>query len=226
VQAQTEQKQLRIIDCGLADYKQILDLQLKLCEQRRTGQISDTVLIVEHYPVITLGAHKTANRLCVSHEQIRTKGIDIVEIRRGGGATAHNPGQVVIYPILNLFELRLGVREYIARLEQIGKSTLEQIGVISESRNGLPGLWVGGKKIASIGVHVREGVTSHGIAININNDLSIFDLFIPCGLDGVKMTSVFNETGQRHPMIEVKQKLYPLLIKSLSNEYDECKTWL
>lgn len=221
MQAQTKQKQLRIIDCGLADYKQILDLQLKLCEQRRTGQIPDTVLLVEHKPVITLGAHKTANVLCASEEQIKTKGIDIVEIRRGGGITAHNPGQAVFYPILNIFELRLRITEYIDRLEQTGKSFLEGIGVKSESRNGFPGLWVGEKKIASIGVRVSRGITSHGMAININNDLSIFDLFVPCGLEDVKMTSVLNETGKTYPMDEVKQKIQSLLIKSFSNENDE-----
>ena len=203
----TKKIPLEIIDCGLADYRKTLNLQIELQEQRRSNQISDTVLIVEHLPVITFGAHKTANRLTVDEEVIKSKGIDIVQTRRGGGITAHNPGQIVFYPILNLFKLRLGITEYIGRLEQIGRTILEQIGVQSEGKKGYPGLWVGEKKIASIGVRVSRSITCHGMAININNDLSIFDLFVPCGLEGVKMTSAFEETGKEFPMADVKHKL-------------------
>ncbi len=218
--AQTEQKQLRIIDCGLADYKQILDLQTNLCEQRRTEQIPDTILIVEHDPVITLGARKTSNILCANEEQIKKKGIAIFEIRRGGGITAHNPGQIVFYPILNLFELKLSITEYISILQQTGIRLLEYTGVKSEVKKGFPGLWVGEKKIASIGVRVSRGISSHGMAININNDLSIFDLFIPCGLDGVKMTSVYKETGKTFPVNELKHRLHFLLIENFLREHN------
>ena len=219
MQPLTEQ-QIRIIDCGLADYKQILDMQLNLCEQRRSCQIPNTFLIVEHYPVITLGAHKTANMLCTSKENIKNKGIGIFEIRRGGGITAHNPGQIVFYPILNLFEMKISITEYISKLQQTGKGLLEHLSVKSESKKGFPGLWVREKKIASIGVRVSRGITSHGMAININNDLSIFGLFIPCGLDGVKMTSVLKETGKTYSMNEVKQKLHSLLVENFSREHD------
>ncbi len=215
----TEQ-QLRIIDCGLADYKQILDLQTKLGEQRRAAQIPDTILVVEHNPVITLGARKTSNMLCASKEEIEKKAIGIFEIRRGGGTTAHNPGQIVFYPILNLFELKLSIAEYVSRLQQTGISLLEYTGVRSEIKKGFPGLWVGEKKIASIGVRVSRGITSHGMAININNDLSIFDLFIPCGLNGVKMTSAKKETGEIYPMNELKQRLHFLLIENFLREHN------
>lgn len=218
--ASTKKTSLQIINCGLADYKEILDLQSKLVEQRRSGQIPDTIIIVEHYPVITSGARKTANIFCANKEQIATQGIEVVRIRRGGGITAHNPGQVVFYPILNLFEMHLKITDYIAMLEKTGKRLLEQFCIISESRNGFPGLWVSGKKIASIGVRVSRGITSHGMAININNDLSIFDLFIPCGLDGIKMTSVLNQSGETYPMNEVKQKLHPILIENFSREHN------
>jgi lipoate-protein ligase B len=211
VPAITKNIPLQIIDCGLADYKEILGLQLKLQEQRRSGQIRDTVLIVEHLPVITLGARKPANRFTANEAMIKTKNIDIIQTRRGGGITAHNPGQLVFYPILNLFKLHLGITEYIGRLEQIGRTLLAQTGVKSESRKGYPGLWVGEKKIASIGVRVSKGITCHGMAININNDLSIFDLFVPCGLSGVKITSVSNETSTEYPIASVKQKLSQIL---------------
>jgi lipoate-protein ligase B len=212
----TVNTKLQIIDCGLAEYKSILELQKKLQEQRCSSRIPDTILIVEHPPVITLGARKTANRFVVNQEQIKNKNIDIVETRRGGGATAHNPGQIVFYPILNLFELHLGITEYIGRLEKTGRTLLEQIDVKCETRKGYPGLWVGENKIASIGVRVSKGITSHGMAININNDLSIFDLFVPCGLDGIKITSVLEKTGIEHPMTDVKQKLSKILKENFS----------
>jgi lipoate-protein ligase B len=217
-----ESRTLCIVDCGLADYRNILQQQLQLWEQRRQNKIPDTVLIVEHPPVITLGARQSANKLLVVPEQLLQKGIDLVDIRRGGGATAHNPGQLVFYPILNLQHLGLGINEYIRELETIGIELLEQLGVCSTRRKGYPGLWLGNnsqskivnrqfRKVASIGVRVSKGVTYHGMAINIQNDLSIFDLIVPCGLDGIEMTSVLKETGKQYPMEQVKKNLSELL---------------
>ena len=207
---------LRIIDCGLADYREVLQLQHQLRQQRQEREISNTVLIVEHQPIITLGARQSANKLLVSTEDLATMHIDVVDIRRGGGTTAHNPGQLVFYPILNLQQLNLGISEYIRVLESIGAELLEQFGVHAERQKGYPGLWVGAKKIASIGVRVSKSVTYHGMAINIQNDLSIFKFIKPCGLDSVEMTSVFKETGKRHSMSRVKEKLSQLLIRHFS----------
>jgi lipoate-protein ligase B len=207
---------LSIRDCGLAEYRRVLELQGQLQEQRRDGGIGDTVLIVEHPVVITLGARKTANRLLVTSEELARRGIDVVEIRRGGGATAHNPGQLVFYPIVHLQELRLGVNEYVRTLEAIGIELLGGLGVESARRKGFPGLWVGRRKIASIGVRVSRFVTCHGMAINIQNDLSIFSFMVPCGLDGVVMTSAQKETGKMYNMEEVKKRLAALLTRHLS----------
>jgi len=207
---------LHIIDCGLANYREALQLQHQLREKRRRGEISNTVLIVEHSPVITLGARQSANKLLASKEDLAQKHIDVVDIRRGGGTTAHNPGQLVFYLILNLQELGLGISEYIRELESIGAELLEQLGVHAERRKDFPGLWVGAKKIASIGVRVSKFVTYHGMAINIQNDLSIFDFITPCGLDNVEMTSVLQETGKRHSMSQVKERLSQLLIRHFS----------
>ncbi len=204
---------LAIRDCGLADYREVLALQEQLQEQRRAGQIGDTVLIVEHRAVITLGARKSANKLLVRPEELARRKIDLVEIRRGGGATAHNPGQVVFYPILHLQELRLDINQYVRTLETIGIDLLAGLGVESGRRKGFPGLWVGERKIASIGVRVSRFVTCHGMAVNIQNDLSIFDFMVPCGLDGVEMTSVRKETGDVHDMEQIKRQLSGLLIR-------------
>jgi lipoic acid synthetase len=210
---------IRILDCGLEEFHKTLELQHKLVEQRRQNQIGDTVLVVEHKPVITLGARTNANKLLVDKTELTKQGIDVVDIRRGGGTTAHNPGQIVFYPVLNLQELRLGINEYIRSLEQIGIELLKQLGVESSRRKGLPGLWVGEKKIASIGVRVSRQITHHGMAINISNDLSIFDNIIPCGLENVKMTSVLNETGTKHSMQDVKNHLSRILVQHLSLDF-------
>jgi lipoyl(octanoyl) transferase len=213
-----EKKSLHIIDCGLSEYRKILDLQIQLQEQRQNNKISDTVLIVEHPSVITLGARREANRLLLSESLITARGIEIVRTRRGGGVTAHNPGQLVFYPIIHLRNFGLGVSEYIRKLEDVGIKMLRLLNVSSERKKGLPGLWFKEKKIASIGVKVSRSVTCHGMAININNDLSIFDLFVPCGIDGVQITSVQKETGKQYLMTDVKKQLCKLLTKHFSNE--------
>ena len=206
---------LRIIDCGLADYRLVLARQHELTEKRRLNEIPDTILVLEHKPVITLGARRSANKLLADRSELERRNIDIVNIRRGGGTTAHNPGQLVFYPIVDLQQLSLGISEYVRTLEAIGIDLLEKLGVHSTQRKGLAGLWVGKKKIASVGVRVSKFITHHGMAINIRNDLTIFEMLIPCGLEGVEMTSVLKETGKRHSMTNAKKILSELLTKHL-----------
>jgi lipoate-protein ligase B len=196
--------QLVIRDCGIVGYGQILSLQQELLAARQADAIANTILLVEHPPVITLGARKTENKLLADEPTLRDKGIELVTIGRGGGTTAHNPGQLVIYPIVKLKSLKLDVTEFVRRLEQVGLELLDSLGVIAHRQKGLPGLWVGRDKIASVGVQIKKWVTMHGIAINIQNDLSIFDWIVPCGLDGVKMTSAAVQTGKTYAMAEVK----------------------
>ncbi len=218
---------LRICDCGLSDYRKVLDLQHSLREQRLASRIPNTVIITEHRPVITLGARQSANKLRVERKILAQKQIDVVDIRRGGGTTAHNPGQLVFYPIMNLAELALGISEYIRGLEAIGAQLLRRFGLTGQTKKGLPGLWVGEKKIASIGVRVSKHITYHGMAINIKNDLGIFDYIIPCGLDDIEMTSLLKETGGDFPMNEVKKALTELLTNHFSTgellEHEICR---
>ena len=213
---ETGKSPLEIRDCGIGEYRQILLLQHELTEKRRRNEIPNTILIVEHPAVITLGARQSFNKLLVGREELEKKQIDVVEIRRGGGTTAHNPGQVVLYPIMHLQNLRLGISEYIRKLEAIGAELLEGLGVDGTARKGLPGLWIGERKIASIGVRVSKFVTFHGMAINIRNELGIFDFIKPCGLENVEMTSVLKETGKRHSMNHVKEELSRLLMRHFS----------
>jgi len=217
VAEQDKNRLLQIRDCGLADYRQILQTQQLLREKRHQNEIPNTVLIVEHPGVITLGARQSSNKLLISRQDLAQKHIDVVDVRRGGGTTAHNPGQLVFYPILNLQKTGLGINEYIRKLETIGAELLKQLDVHSTRRKGAPGLWIGERKIASIGVRVSRFITYHGMAINIQNDLHIFDFIVPCGLDNVEMTSVLKETSKHHSMNQIKQKLAELLTEHFSS---------
>ena len=203
-------------DNGLMPYRAALQLQTELLEKRKHDQIANTILILEHPPVITLGARESTNKLLAEDTELAQKNIELVRIRRGGGSTAHNPGQLVFYPIIDLKSVKIGVTEYIRLLETIGIEFLSLFGVQSQRRKGLPGLWVEDRKIASIGVKIEKWVTFHGMAININNDLSIFDMIIPCGLDDVVMTSVLKETGKNIEISDAKEELKKLLIKHFS----------
>jgi lipoate-protein ligase B len=214
--AETTKKTLIIHDCGIVVFDDILKLQHELHEKRRLGQIANTIIVVEHLPVITLGARQSANRLLVSADYLKGKSIDLVNIRRGGGVTAHNPGQVVFYPILQLADFGLGISQYVRELESVGIELLSRFGVDAARCKGRPGLWVGQKKIASIGVRLSKGVTYHGMAINVQNDLSIFEHIVPCGLDGVQITSILNETGNAIPTNDIKLSLVSILKEHFS----------
>jgi lipoate-protein ligase B len=208
--------ELLIRDCGVMKYDKALELQKQLVSQRIKGQIANTIIILEHLPVITLGARESENCLLEDEKKLIEQGIDIVSVRRGGGTTAHNPGQVIIYPILNIRSIGLGVTEYIRKLESIGIELLAQLGVKSDRKKGFPGLWIDEKKIGSIGVKIKKGVSFHGMAINICNDLSIFQNIVPCGLKGVVITNVLKETEKEVSISQVKEKLAELCKKYFS----------
>jgi len=218
--AEKDTVKLDIVNLGTKAYAEVLDLQLALCQKRQDDDIDNTVLIVEHPAVITLGARKSENKLLADEEVIREQGIELVRVGRGGGTTAHNPGQLVFYPIIKLKSLKLDVNAYIRSLEQIGIELLGTLGVECGRRKGLPGLWIGEKKIASIGVQLKKWVSFHGMAININNDLGIFNYIVPCGLKDVVITSVEKETGKAADMQMIKTTLNELCIKYWTNAMD------
>lgn len=196
---------LTIRDCGLIGYAECLSLQLELLADRQADKIANTILVVQHRPVITLGARKSENKLLADEETLKAKAIEVVTVGRGGGTTAHNPGQLVIYPIVKLKTLKLDVPEFVRRVEQLGLELLDSLGIIAHRQKGLPGLWVGKEKIASVGIQIKKWVTMHGIAINICNDLGIFEYIVPCGLNDVKMTSAARQTGRQYCMKELNK---------------------
>jgi len=203
---------LSIYDCGVTEYRPMLDMQLDLVEKRIAGSIENSVLILEHCPTITLGANKPKNMLLQTREKLAENNIDIIEIRRGGGGTAHNPGQLVIYPIVSLKSLGLGISDYVRQLEEIGIELLKTLSIDAERVKREPGLWTGEKKIVSLGVKVKRHITYHGMAINLSNDLEIFNNIIPCGIEGVRMTSVERETEKEVDMEQAKKSVSDIII--------------
>lgn len=198
-------------------YREALELQYMLREARANDRIPDTLLILEHDPVITAGIRKDRTQMLSDPESLQQAGIEVVPIGRGGGATAHNPGQLVVYPICKLVSRGLRVAPFVHLLEEIGIELYAHYNLTVERKPRFPGLWSGEKKIASLGIEFARGVTMHGIASNISNDLSIFSAIIPCGIDGVEMTSLLQETHADPDMEEVKAAAADIAVRLLSS---------
>ena len=184
-------------DLGRRGYAEVLELQRSLCRRRVDGEITeDVLLLVEHEPVITLGRGTRAPSLPLPRAELERRGIGVYEVERGGDVTFHGPGQLVGYPILDLREHRQDLHWYLRHLEAALMGALAALGIEAGRNPGLTGVWTRGRKIASIGIHVKQWVTYHGFALNVSTDLNYFDLIVPCGIQGVVMTSVAQELGR------------------------------
>jgi lipoate-protein ligase B len=184
-----------VLDLGLTDYQDACRLQLNAHQARVEDRIGDALLLTEHLPVYTLGRTARAEHVGERGADGAINGIPVHAADRGGSVTYHGPGQVVGYPILKLRDYCAGPRAYIARLEETVIQALAGLGVPSSRRSGMPGVWVANRKIAAVGVRISRGVTRHGFALNVVNDLSPFSAIVPCGLAGCGVTSVAQETG-------------------------------
>ena len=190
---------------GQLPYESARGLQKRLERARRAGEIPDVLLLLEHPPVYTKGRRSEAAELGMGEDWYRMQGIEVCDSDRGGRVTYHGPGQLVGYPIVSLKPYGDDVRDYIARMERVMVSSLAGFGVEADVIEDLTGVWVGGRppegrKIGSIGIHIRRGITTHGFAININNDLQPFEWIVPCGIDGCRMTSLTRELGAEQNM--------------------------
>ena len=187
---------LDVVDLGHRPYDEVLELQRAMRLARIDGSLAhDTLLLVEHDPVFTLGRSTRLSSLPFSPDELRARGAAVVEIERGGDVTWHGPGQLVGYPIIHLSEHREDLHWYLRTLEQALIDALETLGIAARRNPGKTGVWTLDAKIASIGIHVKQWVTLHGFALNVDPDLAWFDLIVPCGIDGVVMTSVARELG-------------------------------
>jgi len=180
---------------GLVPYDEARQLQQRLAAQRQRDEIPDVLLLLEHPPVYTRGRRSKAEELPMGLEWYEAQGIEVCDTDRGGLVTYHGPGQLVAYPIVDLGAYDDDVHRYVRGLEQVMIEALGGAGVTAQTIEGLTGVWVGRRKIGSIGLHVSRGVTTHGLAINVNNDLQPFEWIVPCGIEGVAMTSLARELG-------------------------------
>ncbi|HWO90256.1 MAG TPA: lipoyl(octanoyl) transferase LipB [Gemmatimonadales bacterium] len=191
----TAGKLLTVRQLGVVPYGEALDLQRALAEQRIRDEIPDTLLLLEHPPVVTLGRGWKSTSLPLPLEALERRGIEVFEIERGGDVTYHGPGQLVGYPILHLEQHRPDLHWYLRQIEETLIVALGALGISAERNQGYTGVWTKGRKIASIGIHVKQWVTWHGFALNVTTDLSPFELIVPCGIPNVEMTSIAKETG-------------------------------
>ena len=196
---------LEVRRLGSVGYQAALDLQKQLVEQRKQGRIPDQLLLLEHPPVITLGArnHNARANVLETAESLAQKGVELFETGRGGDVTYHGPGQLVGYPIIELPADRHDVHRYVRDLEEVLIQAVSDFGLAAARIPGLTGIWVGDNKLAAIGVRISRWVTSHGFALNVSTDLSNFGLIVPCGITDKGVTSMERVLGRPVPMAEV-----------------------
>lgn len=196
---------ISVLQLDTVDYPTALQLQEKLVALRKEGRVGDVLLLLEHTPVITLGRNAKTTNIVASPELLARRGVEVFECDRGGDVTFHGPGQLVAYPI---FDLRgfpsdsanrktLGAVEYVRRLEEVLIRSCADFGIPAKRVPGLTGVWTPEEaKIAALGVHISRGVSSHGIALNVNNDLSYFNLIVPCGIVSKPVTSMAEQLNR------------------------------
>jgi lipoyl(octanoyl) transferase len=198
---------MKTVDLGRISYRKAERLQLKTLDAVMNGG-EGTLFLLEHPPVITLGRNGGEENLLVSRKALEARGVEVVQSTRGGNITCHFPGQLVGYPVFRIDRRPGGLKKFFADVEGAIIATLARFGVAAESREGFPGVWVGPKKIASIGIAVKRWTTYHGLALNIGSDLSLFDLITLCGLQDTAPTSLHLERGDESvTMQEVKDVL-------------------
>jgi lipoyl(octanoyl) transferase len=202
-----------VVRCGLVPYEEALVAQRWLRDAREDGSIPDVLLLLEHPAIYTRGRRSTPEELPMAEEWYAMQGIEVRDTDRGGRVTYHGPGQLVAYPIVDLRPYGDDVHEFVRRLEQVAISSLAEHGVAAQTIEGLTGVWVptegrrdanrsissvsvpSAAKIGSIGVHVSRGITTHGLSINVNNDLRPFEWIVPCGIEGCLPSSLGRELG-------------------------------
>ncbi|ONK67610.1 uncharacterized protein A4U43_C05F1870 [Asparagus officinalis] len=190
----TRQRNLLVWKLGITNYSTALKLQQHLASERKLGKIPDTILSLQHPPTYTLGKRRTSNNLLIPESDLKSVGAELHYTERGGDITFHGPRQAVLYPIISLRDIGFGARKYVEALE----STMIDLASVYnvKAQRGMKcetGVWVGDRKIGAVGVRISSGVTSHGLAFNIDPDLSYFKHIVPCGIEGKEVTSLRKE---------------------------------
>jgi lipoyl(octanoyl) transferase len=200
--------ELLVVRCGEVPYEEARLAQKRIETARHRGEVPDVLLLLEHPPVYTKGRRADAGELPMGEGWYRMQGIEVTDTDRGGRVTYHGPGQLVAYPILSLGPYGDDVHAYVKRMERAMIATLGDWGVTAQVIDGLTGVWTAGdpppggeaRKIGSIGIHVNRGITTHGLAINVNNDLQPFEWIVPCGIEAVRMSSLARELASEQDL--------------------------
>jgi lipoyl(octanoyl) transferase len=238
---------ISVLYLGQVDYGTALQLQKTLVELRKQDRISDVLLLLQHPPVITLGRNSSQKNLLASADVLKRRGVELFESNRGGDVTFHGPGQLVGYPIFDLrgFSPRIGAVEFVRRIEEALIRTCGDLGIVSERICGLTGVWTQGdtpqdcstaagasatnksqqKKIAAIGIHISQGVTSHGFALNVNTDLDYFNLIVPCGISDRPVTSIARELAGDRAVPSMEQMTHAVSL-NFGRVFDSQMLWL
>ena len=235
---------MNVLQLGVIDYETALKLQQSLVELRKQDRIADTLLLLEHPPVITLGRNAKRANLRASLEELAARGVEIFECDRGGDVTFHGPGQLVGYPIFDLRAFTdehgkrktLGAVDFVRRLEEALIRTCGDLGIPTERLKGLTGVWTSAEgahpqaKIAAIGVHISRAVTSHGFALNVTNDLDYFNLIIPCGIQDKPVTSMEKEIREgralRGEKVPQMQEVAHMIARNFGRLFIQQTLWL
>ena len=196
----------RYEDLGRISFSRAWDIQRDLVARRKSGEIADQLLLVEHPHVITLGRNAKVQNILAAEARLAELKVDVRETDRGGDVTYHGPGQIVAYPIVDLGQWKRDITAYVRALELVMLNTVSDFGVEAERVAGCTGVWHRGAKLGSIGVHISRWVTSHGLALNLSTDLDYFDLIVPCGISK-PVTSLERLRGRRLPREDVKARL-------------------
>ena len=196
-----------IIDLGLIDYEDAYRIQKELVQRRRLGEIDDTLIIAEHRPVFTIGRAGSRENLLADEKLLAERGIKVLSVDRGGDITFHGPGQLIAYPVIDLASKFTDLHRYLRRLEDVVIEFLSRYSVPAVRSNGKTGVWVGGRKIASIGIGAANWITYHGLSINVNVDLGFFSMIHPCGFKNIEMESLARILGKNIDMEQAKRTL-------------------
>ncbi len=212
------------LDLGLIQYAPAFAIQGQILQARLDGQLAPTVILQENLPVFTIGRSGTHDNILSSPEDLEQRGIEVLEVNRGGDITYHGPGQLIVCPLLYLGDIGINANQYLHQLEDVLIELLARFDIPTGKKKGHPGVWRKEAKIAAVGIAVKHGYTFHGFSLNVNPELEAFNMINPCGVRKMPVTSIRQVLGQSPPMAQIKTQLRDILQKSFALE-TRITTW-
>jgi len=210
------------LDLGLMPYGPAFAIQEQILQARVGGQLGPTVILQENLPVFTIGRSGSRANILATRDDLQQRGIDVLEVNRGGDVTYHGPGQLIVSPLLYLGDVGLNANQYLHRLEDVLIELLAGYDIRTGKKEGYPGVWLEDAKIAAVGIAVKHGFTFHGFSLNVNPELDCFNLINPCGVSRMPVTSIQQVLGESPPMAQVKIRLKQILEECFAIETRGC----